>query len=504
MIVEKLLVNEEQQLLHLIEYVLTHGGQADKKSLREALQIAPATFRRLLYLLQSHFQEVLLCELSSNTIIITFLPNQSFGKLKRHLIQQSISHRILLELLQNPGVTLRQLHEKLFISESSVRRYIKRINLLIEPLFLEIKKCRLQGSEHQVRAFYLAYFEYVYGLFEGIFPYNREIEVFVQELIGQINDRNSLPIRHYHEQKIRLLCYISAYRVKDANPLGPKILKLIPDFYPYPPFSGIPDAVVPDYLRTELEREIFNIFLFALPLIPVESSLYQDFYRHQAQSQTLLFQISCYGEKLFEVFTREMTESPVYQDIQMMLFDLHISGIIFPLNQYTALPEMNRPNQEITSYREAYRDFRDDCIAKMNQYIENFELRAFNYHYLRERYDLLVVRMNEAVYQRVTVGFYSELSYSSACFSFDYFRQRLSFHPALYFVNLGEEQAACDILLTSDSQFAERQRDQYQEVFVFNEDNRVTEVMTAHQWLHNFLYKQHMKRLLPKKTLVST
>lgn len=103
------------------------------------------------------------------------------------LLKQSTNFLILEEIFKQPFATLNQLAEHLFLSESTLKRKIHRINTVLAPDNWRIDSVHLDfvGDEKKITRFFHNYFIEKYTVLDGVVTPS-ELEVLSQ-LIGEFN-----------------------------------------------------------------------------------------------------------------------------------------------------------------------------------------------------------------------------------------------------------------------------------------------------------------------------
>lgn len=162
--IEELLEKKEQLQVTILRQLVLRGGQASLNELRHEVDLSKSSF-------DSYLEEIELIGLSMQKkvevvrtdyqVILSLDETVSLEQIVLHLLQDSLKYKLLTYLLEHQQASIVQLATAFSISESSVFRKIKELNLLLKEFGIQIKNGQLYGEELQVRYFYYELFQFI-------------------------------------------------------------------------------------------------------------------------------------------------------------------------------------------------------------------------------------------------------------------------------------------------------------------------------------------------------
>ncbi|MES5896782.1 helix-turn-helix domain-containing protein [Bacillus cereus group sp. RP43] len=110
---------------------------------------------------------------SSRGILLTYPPHLSRDYIYQKVLSISPEFSFIERIFFNETYDLETIAEELFISSSSLKRIIKRINRCLEKYSMQIKSnpCTIIGEEENIRNLIIHYIYEKYGVYENPFPY---------------------------------------------------------------------------------------------------------------------------------------------------------------------------------------------------------------------------------------------------------------------------------------------------------------------------------------------
>ncbi len=276
---EELLEKKEAKKIGLLKNLLLAGGQLTLQDAAKKLALSKKSVENYLEELTDDLQKYQgKCQLIYDRATITFAktPDFSIGELELEWYQDAPKFRILLHLLVNKEIAFIRLTQELAISESSLSRKIKEINLLLKEFDLMIWQGKLEGEESQIRYFYFQLLWYLQ-------QYPKEMNGKEAQLIEQFERGFGLQFTPEAKQRINLWVKITKYRIAITKPVFTIFrekfvpyekdrfyLQLKPIFHRF--FS---------YYAVELkEEEIMLHFIFLISLSILNEA---DFYQYSLQ-----------------------------------------------------------------------------------------------------------------------------------------------------------------------------------------------------------------------------
>ena len=133
--IEELLEKKEQLQVTILRQLVLRGGQASLNELRHEVDLSKSSF-------DSYLEEIELIGLSMQKkvevvrtdyqVILSLDETVSLEQIVLHLLQDSLKYKLLTYLLEHQQASIVQLATAFSISESSVFRKIKELNLLLK------------------------------------------------------------------------------------------------------------------------------------------------------------------------------------------------------------------------------------------------------------------------------------------------------------------------------------------------------------------------------------
>lgn len=135
-------------------------------------------------------------------------------RLLREVIHQGILVPFFEDLLLLGSVDIQFFCEEHFISLSTLRRNLHKLEKELKPLGLELSKgmiVRLTGPEHQVR--YL-FFQYLWTIYRGVKEFPWEIEERMNYPIEQLSNLFGLNFSNVQRSQLAVLLFVFECRIK--------------------------------------------------------------------------------------------------------------------------------------------------------------------------------------------------------------------------------------------------------------------------------------------------
>ncbi|EOL42246.1 helix-turn-helix domain-containing protein [Enterococcus phoeniculicola] len=137
------------------------------------------------------------------------------------LFNQSISFLIIENLLTNKYTSIGQISDELFLSDSTVKREIKRINEVLQASNFSICTTNLDmvGDEQEISQFYYQYFLEKYNYLDELLSSHelKLINLLVDEFLSYYDFSVHETTNFAHLNKIRIMAYVNICRIKKKN-----------------------------------------------------------------------------------------------------------------------------------------------------------------------------------------------------------------------------------------------------------------------------------------------
>lgn len=167
----RLLSKTEQRKLSIVEFLNKSNKYANISDLAEGFNTSERNLRENLNELRE-LSNIIDVDLHHDRVQINFHKNTGMESLTRHFINNNFSFQMLELLFFNNDMSVDDLSEHLFVSQSTLYRYFNKIDSILTSQFnlsFETNPCRIEGDEKEIRNFYNTFFREKYGIFEWPF-----------------------------------------------------------------------------------------------------------------------------------------------------------------------------------------------------------------------------------------------------------------------------------------------------------------------------------------------
>lgn len=167
----RLLSKTEQRKLSIVEFLNKSNKYANISDLAEEFNTSERNLRENLNELRE-LSNIIDVDLHHGRVQINFHKNTGMESLTRHFINNNFSFQMLELLFFNNDMSVDDLSEHLFVSQSTLYRYFNKIDSILTSQFnlsFETNPCRIEGDEKEIRNFYNTFFREKYGIFEWPF-----------------------------------------------------------------------------------------------------------------------------------------------------------------------------------------------------------------------------------------------------------------------------------------------------------------------------------------------
>lgn len=181
----RLLSKTEQRKLSIVEFLNKSNKYANISDFAEEFNTSERNLRENLNELRE-LSNIIDVDLHHDRVQINFHKNTGMESLTRHFINNNFSFQMLELLFFNNDMSVDDLAEHLFVSQSTLYRYFNKIDSILTSQFnlsFETNPCRIVGDEKEIRNFYNTFFREKYGVFEWPFE-----EVVPRNLSHQLID----------------------------------------------------------------------------------------------------------------------------------------------------------------------------------------------------------------------------------------------------------------------------------------------------------------------------
>ncbi|EJQ42908.1 hypothetical protein IEQ_05112 [Bacillus cereus BAG6X1-2] len=157
---------------------------------------------------------------SSRGILLTYPHNFSRDYIYQKVLSLSPEFSFIERVFFNEKYDLETIAEELFISPSSLRRIMNKINRYFKKYCMEIKSspCTIIGEEEKIRNFFIHYIYEKYGVYENPFPNSQLITL--EQLLEYGIKKNYLPNNFPDLINLKYRLMVNIIRLKNNHPIN--------------------------------------------------------------------------------------------------------------------------------------------------------------------------------------------------------------------------------------------------------------------------------------------
>ena len=278
--IDVLLEKKEAIYVQMLRTIVLSGGQITLTALRETTGLSKTAFEQYLKDIEQlgkNETKYYSITYRDYTIQLDFSPTINLEMVMMYLIEQSSYFQLLQFILLHPTFTTVQLMNHLGMSESTVFRKIKEVNVILKEFQVQIKNGELQGEELQIRYVY-------YQLFSLMMPY-RTLDSFLtipdyDPFIRALSRTLDCQFSRTQKEKITLWWYLTQKRWLAKNPNFERLAMIFRPFLEDEWYKKI-DRFMSLYLsRIAIENNIYEAIMLYIFVISFEILGEEDFYQY--------------------------------------------------------------------------------------------------------------------------------------------------------------------------------------------------------------------------------
>ncbi|KAF1297351.1 transcriptional regulator [Enterococcus sp. JM4C] len=223
---EELLEKKEAKQIGLLKNLVMTGGKQPIQEMAQRLQVTKKsveTYVEDLQLFLKRYKEQCRLVYDGYYLALSLAPEFSVSEIENQFYQEAPKFQILVTLLQEREIAFVRVSQELQISESSLSRKIKELNLLLKEFDLTIWQGKMEGEEAQIRYFYFQLLWYMGNSVEEVSGRNQR---YVE------NIERGLDIQLRPEARKRVLLWLKITKLR-LNVPHQKFARLNKKFQPY-------------------------------------------------------------------------------------------------------------------------------------------------------------------------------------------------------------------------------------------------------------------------------
>lgn len=206
--------NAEKLQMKIIRYVWVHGGEVLLKDISKDLVISSVS-------LNKYFEEIIeasenidsniVWSIKDRKVVFTAPVELNLKHFYFYYLSNSLNYQIIMYMIRYEGVTMTKVYDSLSISESSLFRRLKDVNLFLEQFNIKIKNGKFEGEELNIRHFLFEFYWHVVP----IDMYDRQMtDELISLFIDNLSEVIKLPIEGTNYYMMYLWLYICKERTK--------------------------------------------------------------------------------------------------------------------------------------------------------------------------------------------------------------------------------------------------------------------------------------------------
>lgn len=238
--------------LEILEILYMENSRITLGELSGKIKSSEKTLRLDIQFINEHFSPFQI-ETSQNGVILKYPSNYSTDYIYKKVLYLSTEFSFLEMIFFEENHTIDILAEKLFISTSTLRRIITKINKYFKNSNVNIKiltqPCKLTGNEAAIRNMIIQLFGEKYGVFENPFP-TVQVKLLDQILI-YIMKKNNVKVDFPELMRLRRWIMVNIVRLRNKH--------LIPIKEKFP--ENIDDSVLNNKIYSKLFKVLFQLEL---------------------------------------------------------------------------------------------------------------------------------------------------------------------------------------------------------------------------------------------------
>ncbi|MFV0559441.1 MAG: helix-turn-helix domain-containing protein [Enterococcus sp.] len=204
----------DQAQIQLLRTLFFENGHSSHVNLMKKCKVSKPSYREYIRMLQAKLVTLSqnnLLTTDKTTVTLTLDATINLRDIYYEYLIRSEKFEVISYLYKYETLSILKLSQKLAISEASLYRKIKELNIVLEEFQLKIKNGQLVGSESQIRYFYFLFFY-------QLIPFHVNNERFQSERIEQkvktINEKFQLQLTLYEQKKMMIWVSIISDRYK--------------------------------------------------------------------------------------------------------------------------------------------------------------------------------------------------------------------------------------------------------------------------------------------------
>lgn len=223
--IEDFLEKREAFQIAILKKLIQEGGSISYGNLRKDLKLSKASLENYLEEMNFYLKEYQGdCRVESNgTLVELFLVNHfSIVTVYIGYVKRSLKYQLIDYIFKHQEFTIVKIISDLSISESTLFRKVKELNVLLKEFHIQIKNGHICGEELQIRHFYFQVYWFLttYEEFQEAMATNQD-----QTLINGFEKELEIKMSDFSRMRISLWFAISKKRTTIPKKMNKNLLK---------------------------------------------------------------------------------------------------------------------------------------------------------------------------------------------------------------------------------------------------------------------------------------
>lgn len=315
---KELLIKPNIRRLDLIQLLNTDKGDLTIKDLAHQLNCTERVIKEDISVLNKKLKERVRIYSVNEIIKIKFNPSIGVDYVAKTMMNESLAFQLLERVFFKENVSLDEVAVSLFVSSSSLYRYVGNINQYLKEQFnlkLQTNPCKLVGDEESIRYFYIQFFIEKYLVGEWPFE-DRVSESAIESILKDAIDRGLTSIDFHKMHRLKIMIAVKLIRIRSGYSIDTSDVDL--SHY---------EQYIPNAMNWNVEGKLHIEFtpkmiyeLFATNLSNSPSFSLQDFLQKVTEDERTNHSFS----KLYQLLNTIKYEFNIEpQNKDLIIFNLH-------------------------------------------------------------------------------------------------------------------------------------------------------------------------------------
>lgn len=214
---KQLLNKNARRQLNLLECLYRKDSWVAIHKMAAELECTEKTLRHDISYINEVFQPFEIETSKRKGLRLVYPPNYSFDFIFRTVLASSLEFQMLECIFLNEQYSVDDLAELLFVSPSTLRRLITKVNQRLSGMDIQItiNPCRMIGNEAHIRILLIQFFskKHLYG----DYPFSSEEQEFVRQLLAEFTAENEIDSSFFHQKFLEITILLCLIRMRNGH-----------------------------------------------------------------------------------------------------------------------------------------------------------------------------------------------------------------------------------------------------------------------------------------------